>query len=37
LGLECVAGWGRDPEAAAWMAGEYRRLSQLLAALEREV
>ena len=37
LSLECVAWWGRDPEAAAWMPGEYRRLSELLAALEREV
>ena len=35
LCLECVAWWGRDPEAADWMSGEYRRLFELLAALER--
>jgi aminoglycoside phosphotransferase (APT) family kinase protein len=34
LCLECIAWWGRDPEAASWMPGEYRRLSELLAALE---
>lgn len=36
LGLECVAWWGRDPGAADWMPGEYGRLFELLAALERE-
>jgi aminoglycoside phosphotransferase (APT) family kinase protein len=36
LCLECIAGWGRDPEAASWMPGEYRRLSELLVALERK-
>jgi aminoglycoside phosphotransferase (APT) family kinase protein len=37
LCLECVAWWGRDPGAAAWMPGEHRRLFELLDALEREV
>jgi aminoglycoside phosphotransferase (APT) family kinase protein len=37
LCLECVACWGRDPEAADWMPREYRRLYELLAALERAV
>jgi Ser/Thr protein kinase RdoA (MazF antagonist) len=37
LCLECVACWGRDPEAAGWMPEEYRRLFELLAALEHEV
>jgi aminoglycoside phosphotransferase (APT) family kinase protein len=36
LCLECIAGWGRDPAAAEWMPGEYRRLFELLPALERE-
>ena len=33
LCLECIAWWGRDPEAADWMPGDYRRLTELLAAL----
>lgn len=37
LCLECVACWGRDPEAADWMPKEYQRLLELLAALEHEV
>ncbi|HZO88043.1 MAG TPA: aminoglycoside phosphotransferase family protein [Chthonomonadaceae bacterium] len=37
LCLECIAWWGRDPEAADWMPGEYRRLSELLPTLERAV
>lgn len=37
LCLESVAWWGRDPAAADWMPEEYRRLVELLAALEREV
>lgn len=36
LCLEDIAGWGRDPDAASWMPGEYRRLDELLPALERE-
>jgi aminoglycoside phosphotransferase (APT) family kinase protein len=36
LCLECVACWGRDPEAADWMPGEYRRLFELLPALEHK-
>jgi hypothetical protein len=35
--VECVACWGRDPEAADWMPEEYRRLFELLAALEHQV
>lgn len=37
LCLESIAGWGRDPEAASWMPGEYRRLPELLDSLERAV
>jgi aminoglycoside phosphotransferase (APT) family kinase protein len=37
LSLECVACWGRDAEAADWMPQEYRKLFDLLAALELEV
>ncbi len=37
LCLECIAGWGRDPKAADWMPNEYRRLAELLPALEHAV
>jgi aminoglycoside phosphotransferase (APT) family kinase protein len=37
LCLECVACWGRDPESADWMPGEYRRLAELLPALEHQI
>jgi aminoglycoside phosphotransferase (APT) family kinase protein len=36
LCLESIAWWGRDPEAADWMPGEYKRLFELLDTLEHE-
>ena len=35
LCLESIAWWGKDPQSADWMPGEFRKLFELLPTLER--